>query len=432
MYLRVLSRHPGLLTVVNRMPRNAGTHDNNKMTHKSRLLLPLALFCVALCSQHVQAATLKAASCSSSDVQAAINAASDGDTVLVPAGSCSWSPQVKLNKAITLQGGNGGTTTITSAAAVVLTPGTGAPTRLTGFTFTGFGTANDGDVRINTSSQTTAYRVDHNVFINSSNPTFIAQWGIGPGLIDHNSLTCAQGEMIHNAAQGPSDNSGWTTDVIPGGSQMTFIEDNTFTNTDSTYVSSALQSYYGARTVFRHNTLNWAQIDQHGTPGMIGARWWEIYENTINPQGHNDCCYAHIRAGSGVIWNNHLTGNWTGSPPAISLFEEDSGYPALYQIGRGINQALSPAYVWGNDSTIPVGSASSNVMQGRDFFVSTAEPSSMAREELASDSVSATYKYVPFTYPYPLDANGLPTTGGSASNPPSAPPPPSNLSAIVQ
>jgi hypothetical protein len=397
------------------------------MTHKSRLLLPLALFCVALCPLHVRAATLKAASCSSSDVQSAINAANDGDIVLVPAGTCAWSPQVQLNKGITLQGGSGGTTTITSAAAIVITAGTGAPTRLTGFTFTGFGTSNDGDVRISTTSKTTTYRVDHNIFTSSSNPTFIAQWGIGPGLIDHNTLTCSQGEMIHNLGQGASDTSGWTTNVTPGGSQMTFIEDNTFTNTNSTYVSSGIQSYYGARTVARHNTFNWAQIDQHGTAGMIGARWWEFYENTFNPQGHNDCCAMHIRAGSGVIWNNHLTGNWTGSPPAISLFEEDSGYPALYQIGRGINQTLSPAYVWGNDSTIPIGSASSNVVQGRDFFVLSSKPATLVREQLTTDAASTTYNYVPFTYPYPLDASGLPTSVAQGPRPES----PTNLTASV-
>jgi hypothetical protein len=46
--------------------------------------------------------------------------------------------------------------------------------------------------------------------------------------------------------------------------------------------NSAVQSYNGARTVFRHNSLDFSQVDQHGTNGNIGARWWEIYDNTFN------------------------------------------------------------------------------------------------------------------------------------------------------
>jgi hypothetical protein len=38
---------------------------------------------------------------------------------------------------------------------------------------------------------------------------------------------------------------------------MVFIEDNTFDNTDTTYIYSAVQSYYGARTVFRYNVSRW-------------------------------------------------------------------------------------------------------------------------------------------------------------------------------
>lgn len=40
--------------------------------------------------------TITAASCSQTDVQNAINSASDGDTVLVPAGSCVWSNGVTI------------------------------------------------------------------------------------------------------------------------------------------------------------------------------------------------------------------------------------------------------------------------------------------------------------------------------------------------
>jgi hypothetical protein len=132
--------------------------------------------------------------------------------------------------------------------------------------------------------------------------------------------------------------------------------------------------------------MRMSHVDQHGTPGMIGARWWEIYENTFYVvQNGSQSDYVMVRAGSGVIFNNHKTGYpCVYGCGNIGLREEDTGYPALYQVGRGKNQALDPAYVWGNDSTMPVGSGSSNVQVNRDYYL-TQKPN-----------------YTPYTYPHPL------------------------------
>ena len=131
-----------------------------------------------------------------------------------------------------------------------------------------------------------------------------------------------------------------------------------------------------------------AHVDQHGTAGMIGARWWEICTRTpsIPLQTAIKATTSPCAGGSGVIFNNHKTGSTNLGAGSISLYEEDSGYPALYQVGRGKNQVLDPAYVWGNDSSMSVGSASSNVQEGRDFYQS-AKPG-----------------YTPYTYPHPLVA----------------------------
>jgi len=58
--------------------------------------------------------THKAASASFSDVSAAISAAPSGDTVLVPAGSATWSDQLVITKGIQLIGAGIGQTVITS------------------------------------------------------------------------------------------------------------------------------------------------------------------------------------------------------------------------------------------------------------------------------------------------------------------------------
>jgi hypothetical protein len=385
-----------------------------------------------------QAATNNLGSCQQTDVQNAVNSAASGDIINVP-GPCSaaWSGlTIPATTGITLAGGSGGTTTISGSAALSVASNATTGTRITGFAFTGTGTDNGGDVSVSGSKTSAAYRIDHNTFTNSGQSVFINVSGNGTGLIDHNTFTSGgASEVIHNPAMGPDDASGWSDDVIPGSPNMVYIEDNVFNNTDTTYISSDLQSYYGARTVFRHNSLYFSQVDQHGTAGMIGARWWEFYENTYYPEGLNDCCYAALRAGSGVFFNNHVVGSPMWGPATIDPYEEDTGqtpgdpsYPFLYQIGRGISQSYSPVYIWGNDSAMAVASQTPNTVQeGRDYFVSAAQPASMVRCELAADGGTAgglmgscptTYSYTPFTYPYPLDANGLPNPSGGAASPP--------------
>jgi hypothetical protein len=389
---------------------------------------------------------VNAASCSSSDVQAAINSASAGDTVNIPGGTCTWSSAVTIpaTKGLTLNGG--GTTTITGT--MTLNANNTLGTRVTGFTLRSVRA-----ITVGGSKTTAAYRIDHNTF--TSGDVSVECWGYGPGLIDHNTFNSVAppNEFIHNMGGGAGDTSGWTDDVTPGSPAMLYIEDNSFTFDATTYNgagntayfwgASATQSYYGARTVFRYNTCHMCQIDQHGTAGNVGARWWEIYGNTFDtgiPLA-NQSAYVVIRAGSGVIFDNHHTGANSGAG-SISLYEEDSGYPALYEAGRGINQNYSPAYIWGNDSNMGPGSGSTNVKPGVDFFVSATQPSQMIRCQQAADggtppsmgsgntgTCPKTYSYTPFTYPYPLTSTGLPTATGGGPTDTQAPTAPTNLTA---
>ena len=215
--------------------------------------------------------------------------------------------------------------------------------------------------------------------------------------------------MIHNVGMGADDPSGWTDDVLLGSPNMVYIETNTFTyNTTGNpayfYGASAVQSYYGARTVFRYNTLNNAQVDQHGNCAGIGARWWEIYENTFNVAVNgNQSNYMAPRDGSGVVFNNHVSDPQNNAGAGVIELTNDCStgtYPLPYQIGRGINQAYSPSYVWGNNATMPITGGSRFVRPNRDYFVSATEPSSTLRQELTTDNSSTRYQYAPYTYPY--------------------------------
>ena len=88
-------------------------------------------------------AQTKAASCSQNDVNNAINSASSGDTVTVPAGNCSWSG-LSVAKAITLQGAGVGQTNISLNGTTTFTKQSAGVMRITGFSFSvsGGGDAN--------------------------------------------------------------------------------------------------------------------------------------------------------------------------------------------------------------------------------------------------------------------------------------------------
>jgi hypothetical protein len=405
---------------------------------------PIMLFCLSWFCTGAYASTINAASCSSSAVQAAINSAATGDTVAVPGGSGSWSSAVDIpnTMAITVDGSAG--CTITSSPAFTLEPSTIGESRITGFTFTGASSnPPNTDINVTSTTSTSAYRIDHNTFTSNSGSVFVAVSGNGPGLIDHNSFKGGgASEDIHNLGMGAGNNAGWIDNIVPGGSQMVFVEDNTFDNFNTTYINSGIESYYGARTVLRHNTFIFTQVDQHGTAGMVGTRWWEVYDNVFNiPSGQSQCCVAVFRGGTGVFWGNTRTGSGSlNSNPVDLYYETSTTWPGAWQVGSGINGDTdghnscsgplnsAPAYIWGNDAsftpsnsggqTCTGGGGGQCVQAGRDYIVSSSQPTSMSWQEASGDTCSTAYSYTPYTYPHPLQGT--------------APAPPTGLSAQIQ
>lgn len=337
---------------------------------------------------------------SASDTQTQINASSNGDTVLLPSsGSFTWSAGVDLpsTKYITLDL-NGRTITLSGASGTLSINSTssgsdvnritnGSIVRGSGYNqFNGpFGI---GDTRLGL-----GLRVDHITFTGSN--VLINGNGQGIGLIDHCSFPSIQAAQETMHWYGMSGGTGWTTDTgdtLAGSASIFTIEDCTFSGAQGNS-SCCFQGYYGARIRARYNTISGAMLEVHGTTGSEGARWWEFYANAVTDM------VMCIRAGSGVVYGN--TGDCT-----IAMQEEDSGYPADYQVGRGINQTLDPARYWSNDAGIDVvlnanticASGIANMVQlNRDVY-NSARPS-----------------YVEYTYPHPLQGaggGGSPGTGG--------------------
>jgi hypothetical protein len=294
-----------------------------------------------------QSATLVPASCSSTAVQAAINSAASGDTVLVP-GPCTINGDLSIpnTKGIVLDGQNA-----TLAGRLDVVANATVSTRVTRFTFTKAISGYNGFVNFGGGLNSAPWRLDHCTFPeNGGGSGPLISIDISRGVIDHCTfagLNAAQ-EYIHIDGYGAGSTAGWTNAHTPGSNDAIYFEDNTFTQQSGQNNCSWIQAYYGARFVMRFNQFNFSCIDNHGTPGMVGGRWWEIYKNNFNhiTSSDNITYQVNMRAGSGVIFGN--VGSTGSKTTKIGLCEEDSGYPALYQIGRGQNQALTPAYIFGN------------------------------------------------------------------------------------
>lgn len=365
----------------------------------------VVIFCFVVGGQ--ASAALHRTDGTAQDTQAKVNLAVSGDIVRLPAqGVFRWSSGVIIpsTKGITLDF-NGSTIIrgVGSDRLVSIRNNPTTTTRMTGGTFLEHTTHTI--LRIDGLFSNAKFRVDHCTFTSTATPAVLVDIHKAWGVVDHCGFNAGRNsEIIHNWGYGPTDDRGWHEDIVPGSIDAVYIEDCTFTNNLVSgnpayfYGNSAIQGYYGCRTVLRNNTFYMSHIDMHGGP--LGARWWEVYSNTwYVVQNGNQDRYMGMRAGSGVIFHNRKTGfaNQGGGAIDLGLQATDS---TIYRTGRGKDLALDPAYVWGNDSTMDVG-GDDRVLINRDYYPS-AKPN-----------------YTPHTYPHPLNT---PTKN--------KPPGPSNLRAI--
>ena len=414
----------------------------------------LGISAMVLSASPAVAVTLTAATCSAASIQAVINAATDGDTVAVPAGNCNWGSttvSVPSTKNIVLQGAGVDVTTVTSTArtrAIQLgDTGVGGRSRLTGFTFKGGYVVVDGD----------GWRVDHLKIVSATTGSLgegVFAYGLRPGtsngptgLIDHVTFSDTRVLVFGFPDIAVKSSTVWASPLGLGDANAVYVEDSTFAFHGQPDV---MDCNYGGRYVFRHNTVINSNIESHSVQGWNRAcRRWEVYGNTIQLVEGGYFTPIFIRGGTGVIFNNTITGNW--SEPFISFdnvrsFESRSewfpvsattpggcngasawdgnqssnGWPCRDQIGRGgdnspwtatnpyPSQSSVPAYVWNNTlngatATVQIRNHSGAWIQpNRDYF----------------QNAGPKPGYTPYPYPHPL-AQGTTTLA--------PPPPPTNL-----
>jgi hypothetical protein len=367
------------------------------------LVLLIILF---LCFK-AEAATINAASCSQNHVQSAVDSANDGDTVVVPAGSASWTnsvldePVIVINKGITLIGAGIGKTVITDATLdnnnnvqetlIQVSGSEGKPFRISGFSFLEM---NDTGIKIYGSCKN--WRVDH---INIENaPGDLGEYAIyigghTYGVIDH----CTFKGRIEICFKGRNDPD-WELPLTLGSANAVYIEDCTFRGADGTgALCDMCDGDDGARLVVRYNTVTNQYPHVHGALGTGRSAFSiEVYENTFIDNGGTNCyCMGSIRGGTGVVFNNDYQGDWGGFHVRDQSYEDGActGYSCLDQVGRTTGQALEPLCEWNNTR---------NGVEDMDFHAHCAQCAEVIHA--GRDYLNDTQKsgYTPYTYPHPL------------------------------
>jgi len=322
-------------------------------TLSMRALIALA-GALLIIAGRTNAASIIAASPSLIDVKTAVAAASEGDTVVVPAGTASWTSCLMITKGITLIGAttvtNAGTqnptmndatiirdespVNTTSSGLIKVTLSPSQAFRLTGFTFKyGSRTArnNHGVVLLSStgSSPHLNMRVDHCHFDQLLAP-FVELGGWVYGVADHNYLVSGSSSetflIFHPGYGGRALGDGsWTDFPWFGTNKFFFIEDNTWVGNGAAISSGASDGNFGGRYVIRHNYIINSHTGSHGTEGNTrGVRSAEVYDNTYN----STIAYtAQFRSGTALVHDNVWVGK--GSPShthhAIVIYRENNG-----------------------------------------------------------------------------------------------------------
>ena len=255
-----------------------------------------------------RANTISASSCSESDVSSALSKAASGDTVTIPAGTCTWTTSLSFTApgSISIMGagsqstvGGGDQTIIIDNVSrsssdvptfAVISGSAQTVVRISGLTFEQNASSSqtfNGIVRIAGSSQN--FRFDHNHFILfSGNPPNICMnifnWVYGVidhNLFDLNQKTVNNGVRIsHGTMNGDSSGNGngsWSAPTNFGSNAFIFLEDNVFNGGFGNDCNA------GGRQVIRHNTLNDSNLQAHEMENDLrGCRAAELYANTFN------------------------------------------------------------------------------------------------------------------------------------------------------
>ena len=447
--------------------------------------LPVILFSLFLVIGS-RAATITAATASQANVQAAITSAASGDTVVIPAGSATWSSGVKINKSLTLQGSGQTVTSLTRGNGfndpMVLIAGlpSDVPVRVTGINFNNVTiqpSRNTFDVSIlNIQNRFgfTKIRIDNCTF--TAGQSAVAWQGWAYGVTDHCTFTNVWiGIYVRGSVTDLGDAPWARKDYQAGSGNFPFTEDCTFTLNNSFGVpGSPWVTYHenGGRSVLRHCTID-SHLNTQSIEGPVDCHgnqsYWANYANdfrgTIRFEFYNNIVHMNnsfrtmdARGGSLLIHDNSFTIDH--ARPDIVDFRDEEDDPKntprirlRSPVQWPCEDQITATFIYNNtyngaaqdDSHIGIGAFGNSGSNGDPFYIkknrdfwtkapdsttTTVYPAPGAPSRLNYPSPYATLQitsYTPYIYPHPLTQRGSPTGAASTSGPNETPLPPNNL-----
>lgn len=383
----------------------------------------LSLILITTClSSPVAAKIIQAASCSQEDVQAAVNAASDGDVVLIPNGSCEWTVGISTTKQIRIEAQYytptpGGNTTrnviITNNSSSMplfsFTTGNSYHVGISGIRFNeGTGSNNHLEVIGSGSKVALVNDIYFEVKERYGNSHEIAavDWRALGGVIWNTRFVGLGPTGVGGASFYISSPRGWTTPSTMGsldtnGSVNVYLEDSSCLN-----CGSFPDNDPAGRAVWRYNDIDGCNGTMHGFTSVTTGRHIEYYNNTFSvttEERNHVGRYFWLRGGTALftdnVVNNASNPGYYGNISLLNVGENNpSGpYPIPMQPGWGHNgtdHVSDPVYIWNNSgsrgSTWWVISAWENhFILNRDIFVDSGPKPG----------------YSKYTYPHPLRNN---------------------------
>ena len=319
------------------------------------LVLTMVVFVCLMFARDGHAATIAARTCSRTDVQNAVNIASRGDTVTVPAGSCTWSGTLTITKAIILQGAGKDSSIIKAGFTAPnidssnytnfmlyynpssIASDSDVMLRITGFTFDTDYRAAGIYIRNNSLTPLRKLVIDNNYFPNSWDGN-VSRWnyistirvsGTIYGVIHSNTIS----GYPKLAFSGMASNA-WNYQTYTHGSADTiYFEDNEIISAGQRYGGTTSSSWWndigaGATAVYRYNTFHTYRTDN----------WCDGPNTHGNVQGP-------VYAGMGSeIYGNYFMHD-AGTATAMNPFSQRGGknlgfYNKVYALGSGGSRLL--------------------------------------------------------------------------------------------
>jgi hypothetical protein len=334
-----------------------------------RQVIALTISTMILLCCHVYAATIVSNSCSLQDVQSAINSAKDGDTIMIPAGRCSWNDYIEVNskysrtKMLKIIGAGSGNdpsrnTIIVANNSLNQDWGYGGypvfvfwlHRNLTGLRVSNIRFVQNvpvGEEEIwafeivgHADAYASLFRVDHCFFQyrtgEFSNAVHVGSLNgvdtdgnndIGHpyiwGLFDHNTFDGSVSFQTVDVlpiydVHGTRDydyigNGGWRdypNSEHSGTWKNVFYEDNIFTSSSAIDSQAALDGNGGAALVIRDNYFSNNWINGHGADsGDRSIKWFEVYNNTLIRNASSGAYFGsgvNVRGGTGVMFGNRF------------------------------------------------------------------------------------------------------------------------------